>query len=85
MIPMLVAAVWILVLALVAGLCVAARTGDVAQQLTDAPAAGGWDALRVRSRGQAEHPAITARASGGGSRASAESDASVLHSGGVAA
>jgi hypothetical protein len=84
MIPLLVLAIWILVLALVAGLCVAARGGDVAQ-LADTPAAAGWASSQSSDWGQTEQLVISARSHAGDSRAAVESDAPLLHSGGSVA
>jgi hypothetical protein len=77
MIPLLGLAIWIVVLALVVGLCAAARVGDAALHERDSQVAGGWDAS------PAQPITISARASA--TRAPAESESSVLHSGGVAA
>jgi hypothetical protein len=77
MLPLLGLAIWIVVLALVAGLCAAARVGDAALQERDSRAADGWDTSPA--------PPITISARASATRASADSESSVLHSGGVAA
>jgi hypothetical protein len=80
MILLLVVAAWILVLSLVAGLCVAARAGDLAQ-LAHAPGPAGRE--RTESAWEpAEHLEIAARAN---SRAARQEWAASLRSGGVAA
>ena len=85
MIALLVIAVWILLLALVAGLCAAARGGDLAQRFTDAPAAAGWQSAHAPAWGQADQLVISARAEAAGSRAELQPDAPLTHSRGVAA
>lgn len=82
MIPLLVIAVWILVLALIAGLCAAARAGDGAQ-LADESAARAWGSAAAWE--PADDLVISARERVAGSAALAESDAPLVHSGGIAA
>ena len=77
MIPLLGLAIWIVVLALVAGLCAAARVGDAALHERDSQVAGGWTRRR---RSRSRSPLVRSA-----TRAPAESESSVLHSGGVAA
>jgi hypothetical protein len=87
MIPLLVLIVWVLALALVVGLCVTARAGDVAQ-LAEAPTASGWGSSQAPSWEREEHLVISAgaaRVHAGDSHVAAESDASLAHSGGIAA
>ena len=87
MIPLLVLAVWVLVLALVVGLCATAHVGDVAQ-LADAPTAAGWASSQAPSWERQDHLVISASAArvhAGDSRAAGESDASLARSGGIAA
>ncbi|MGD0452030.1 MAG: hypothetical protein ABSB69_00395 [Solirubrobacteraceae bacterium] len=83
MIPLLVIAVWILVLSLVTGLCAAARAGDLAQLVT-APAGRGRGETTTTLWEQFEHAEISARASARPTR-SPESGASRLRGDGVAA
>ena len=97
MIPLLVIAVWTLALALVAGLCAAARGGDVAQRPADALAAdalasAGWESAREPVWGSTDPLVIPARARAGshaaraaGSHAVVEPDASRARGRGVAA
>jgi hypothetical protein len=88
MIPLLVIAVWILVLALVAGLCVAARAGDRVQ-LADELAAVEWRPATGSATAAAWEPVddlvISARERVAGSAVPAESVAPLVHSGGIAA
>lgn len=81
MILLLVIAAWMFVLSVVAGLCAAARTGDLAQS---APAPAGWRRSGATAREPLEHLEIAARANLRPAR-TAESGASLQHSEGVAA
>ncbi|MGP0100387.1 MAG: hypothetical protein ACLPUT_02050 [Solirubrobacteraceae bacterium] len=81
MILLLVIAAWILVVSMVAGLCAAARTGDIAQ-LAHASAPIGWGESPAWE--PVEHLEISARANLRPVR-SAEPGAALLHSDGVAA
>jgi|GEM_PF-2371143 hypothetical protein len=83
MILLLVIAAWILVLSLVAGLCGAARMGDLAQ-LAHPSAAGGWASAEPATWEPLVHLEISARASVRPVRTS-EQGAPLLHSDGVAA
>jgi hypothetical protein len=83
MILLLVIAAWILALSLVAGLCAAARTGDLAQ-LTHAPASSGWGRVRPLAWEPAEHQEILVHAEVRTGRP-AESGMPFARSGGVAA
>ena len=81
MILLLVIAAWLLVLSVLAGLCAAARAGDLAQL---APASAGWGRSGATAREPREHPEISARANLRPAR-TAESGASLQRSEGVAA
>jgi hypothetical protein len=83
MILLLVIAAWILVLSLVAGLCGAARVGDLAQ-VAHSPAASGWARTEPPKWEPLEHREISAHANLRPARP-AEQGASLLHSDGVAA
>ena len=83
MILLLVIASWILVLSLVAGLCGAARVGDLAQ-LAHTSAAGGWARTEPPTWEPLEHLEISTHANLRPVR-TAEQSASLLHSDGVAA
>lgn len=61
MILLLIVAAWIVMLALVAGLCAAARLGDL-DSLTDASVADGWTGPGPLAWEPAEHLEISARA-----------------------
>jgi hypothetical protein len=83
MILLFVIAAWILVLSVVAGLCAAARAGDLTQ-LAQASTPAGWGGYGATARGPLEHLEISARANLRPVR-TAESGASLLHGDGVAA
>jgi hypothetical protein len=83
MILLLVIAAWILVLSVVAGLCAAARAGDLTQ-LAQASTSAGWARYGSPARGPLEYLEISARANHRPVR-TAESGASLLHGDGVAA
>jgi hypothetical protein len=93
MIILLIIAAWIVVSAVVAGLCATARVGDV-ELITRAyaPAAAGQEQPGQEQPGQAQLPAwdaaqaveISVRANARAGR-SAEADAPLLQSGGLAA
>jgi hypothetical protein len=84
MILLLVIAAWILVLSLVTGLCAVARAGDSAQP-THAPASAGWGRVQSLAWEPAEHLEIAAPRADVRPARPAESGASLLRSGGVAA
>jgi len=83
MILLLIIAAWILVLSVIAGLCAAARAGDLAR-LAQASAPAGWERSGAAAREPLEHLEISAHAN---LRpvASAEQGASRLRSDSVAA
>jgi hypothetical protein len=84
MILLLVIATWIIVLSLVGGLCAAARVGDVGL-LTRASDPAGSRQAEPRAWVPAGRGEISARANARTVGLTAEADASLLRSGGVAA
>jgi hypothetical protein len=83
MIVLLIIAAWIVVMSLVAGLCAAARVGDVGL-LTRASAPTGVGQAPPLAWEPSQHVEISARANVRAGR-SPEGDAPLLRSGGVAA